>query len=441
MKKWFLKFVPLCLLLFILTACGAEQDVSAGEAQPVGEASAPADTNPEEPAQEAPAEAVQAVSYPIPQENRRSATPYDYCPSTTANGYYTVYNKILFHDVETGTAVVWCAQPGCTHTDETCQAWLGQVISYTEYQGRFLATVQDGEGGVQLLEKDLSTGVNTVLETWTGSETESYSVTLGRAADGLLVINSKRYISESEGETFSVTEKESMWLYNLETGELQALFSESEAAMMDVMAISGRSALVMYTPEDAEEGLLTEDEFHAQYGSGYETSYGRYEKWERKHELRLYDLATMEYTMIASTERDQLRPYTDSNHTYGKQTIYLCGDTLYIIDLETGESSELLTMEGLINWWLMDGKAFFIVHDGVKDGASVYTSYDSLSIYWADLENPVPVQLNNGGVADVMTFSINYEGNGFFIGNYNSLAHVISKADFYAEQYENTPLA
>ncbi len=104
-------------------------------------------------------------TYPIPQENRRGTSVHGYSPSTTSDGYYAVASKVRYYDAETGSSVILCAQPGCAHEDETCQAWVGPVLSYVEYRKELLATVENGEGSVQLIRKDLTTGERTVLQT------------------------------------------------------------------------------------------------------------------------------------------------------------------------------------------------------------------------------------------------------------------------------------
>lgn len=44
--------------------------------------------------------------------------------------------------------------------------------------------------------------------------------------------------------------------------------------------------------------------------------------------------------------------------------------------------------------------------------------------------------LPNSGSTDAMEFGIIIEGDGFFIGNYHAGMKVISKADFYADRYD-----
>lgn len=40
--------------------------------------------------------------------------------------------------------------------------------------------------------------------------------------------------------------------------------------------------------------------------------------------------------------------------------IYQCGDQLRLLNLDSGESRTLLSMEDIINYWVMDSKAFII---------------------------------------------------------------------------------
>lgn len=116
-----------------------------------------------------------------------------------------------------------------------------------------------------------------------------------------------------------------------------------------------------YISEDSLRELeqIDLETIHARYGE--DVSMGDYYVGILPRELRLYDLETGSFTVIASTKEDQYAVSTDAGFVYGKKVLYLCGDTLYVFDMDQAESFALITMEGIINYFLRDHKAIFIV--------------------------------------------------------------------------------
>ena len=56
------------------------------------------------------------------------------CPASTVDGCYKVAGgRVSFYDAAAGRSAILCAQPGCSHSDETCRAWLGTASIFTEY--------------------------------------------------------------------------------------------------------------------------------------------------------------------------------------------------------------------------------------------------------------------------------------------------------------------
>ncbi len=191
-----------------------------------------------------------------------------------------------------------------------------------------------------------------------------------------------------------------------------------------------------YISEDSLRELeqIDLETIHARYGE--DVSMGDYYVGILPRELRLYDLETGSFTVIASTKEDQYAVSTDAGFVYGKKVLYLCGDTLYVFDMDQAESFALITMEGIINYFLRDHKAIFIVEGDGADFAE-----NTIRIYWADLDDGIPVQLGNEGNTEVAVFNPLYECDSFFLGYYKSAYYMIDKADYYADCYENVILA
>lgn len=392
-------FCGLLLMALLLTAC-APHGVSNTTAPNSPEISAPAG---------------EVIGNPLPLENRQGRS--DVCPSSAADGYYRVSTRISFYDASVGTTVVLCAQPGCSHMNEACQAWIGEVKSYTEYHGLIYAI--RGNESVQFIRKNLSNGNISVLAEWRATDTVSYDASLGVIADGMAVIYLNSRISRDEGEDFSIDTVSSTWLFDLETGEKRELFSEERG--LSVLALSAEHAVVQYTGD-----LLSPEEYAAEHGDL--TNYGNYAFWDLERELRLYDSNFNNYTALTSTEQGFV-PYSENNMTYGKELVYAEGNGVFLVNVDTGESRQLLTLEGIINYWLMDQKVFLISREG-----NVLDADSPMSLWYADITDGELVRMENGGRTDIMAFSIGYEGQGFFL---STTQNYISKADFYAEDYEN----
>ena len=90
-----------------------------------------------------------------------------------------------------------------------------------------------------------------------------------------------------------------------------------------------------------------------------------------------------------------------------------------------------INMERVINFWLLDHKSFLSQSFNGKPDSGCY-------IYVMDMDGGPLFLLPNGGSTEGMEYSILYEGDDFFIGNYHGGKSVISKADFYADRYDQS---
>ena len=366
----------------------------------------------------------------LPQENRQAVNSWEVCPSSAANGFFSCAKAVWFYDADQRQSIALCAQPGCSHQDPVCGAWIGDVMNYTEYHGELYAILDEGGNGVRFVRKNLSDGTVTTLETWENMEGSYYSANLCTIADQMALVTVKCYQTVAE-EGVTVEEQTEYWLFDLTSGEKRVLLPNENLEELNIIAISADYFAAIYTPLDQQ--LLEPEAFAEQYGEN--ANYGRYLDVETVRELRLYDSKTMEYTVIASTRQDRFVRSGDPAVVSGKLVIYQCGDTIYTLNVDTGETTQILTMEGIINYWMMDEKVFLITQNlpgYISSGPEL-----ELGFYYADLGSGELHKLENGGNTRAMEFSIIREGEGFFIGNWNGGTCLISKADFYAENYEN----
>ena len=279
-----------------------------------------------------------------------------------------------------------------------------------------------------------STGTITTIDTWEHTDNTYYHVSLGKISDGLAIINVNKTITTTQNDRPVSRNEESIWRYDLQTKESRMLFSGKQASQLGVLALSSRYIAVMYVKPNPNQ--LSEREFLAEYGEN--ASYGRYLARCDYKELRLYNADASVCTVIATTDRDGLISTVDPASAYGKEVVYQCNDTMYLLNVDTGEYRALVAMENIVNYWVMDHKIFMITSN-----LPWYISSDpnmEISIYYVDFDDGIPVRLGNGGNTQVMEFGISQEGTSFFIGSWNGGDYIISKEDFYADRYENAEL-
>lgn len=188
------------------------------------------------------------------------------------------------------------------------------------------------------------------------------------------------------------------------------------------MGFSARWGAVVEEPK--EQSLLSAEEFAAQYGEN--ASYGRYVHQNTQRRLLLWNMESGDYTVVADHNKDGYIMTADPAQVYGMEHIYQCGDQLRLLNLESGESRTLLSMEDIINYWVMDSKAFIITD--TEAGSRVWVT---------DLQDGKPVELVGAADEHGMVMSPSQEGGSFFRALGDNGQCVISKEDFYAVRFEN----
>ena len=285
--------------------------------------------------------------------------------------------------------------------------------------GRVLyATLDDAGSGASLVRKELSGGKATVLEQWDNTDNHFYTAALGRFSCGKATLHLECRITEqqADGRVESRTEGSSL-LYDLAAGSYREL-----SVPGTLMGFSARWGAVVEVLKEPDR-MSTED-FTALYGE--DASYGRYLYKNTQRRLLLWDMESGDYTVVADHNKDGYLMSVDPAQVYGMEPIYQCGDQLRLLNLESGESRTLLTMEDIIHYWVMDSKAFII------------TETEAGYRFWmADLQDGKPVELVGATGEHGIAMSPFQEGGSFFRALGDNGRCVISKEDFYAVRFEN----
>lgn len=381
--KYIRHILPLFLLTTILCACGTV-DTPANTDNPGIDA---------EPAQG------EFETFPLPAENvGTSDTLSPHAANHSGPGFYYAGQAISYAASITDKPVVLCSQSGCTHSDTSCAAYVGDASQFAEYQGQWYAMVKDADNEYTLLNMDPTTRERRALGHWKETGQGTTRAYLYLLSHGYAYVTIRRETYDPQTFTCQQQPDEKIRIA-LATGESQ------------VLAVAGSITAA------SENHVFTVERTYDENQHGPIPSYAI---------LREYNLTDGTYRVVSDTA-DGFQPTVDPNTTYGDLLIWQRGDTLLVTDVSTLEQREVCTMPNIVNYWVMDKRAFFIT----RDDEGICKVYHQL------LTGGDPVQLYNEGQTDGMVYGIIEEGNDYFAGPYHEKSgHLCSKQDFYAERYD-----
>ena len=412
MKRRFLAFlVCMAVLLASFTGCYSAQDgpSTLSSSQTMQSNSGSAAEN-----------SVEIRTYGIPEENVRANIIY--VPSPSTGGFWTcaVFNAktIQAYDPATRTTYFPCYQAGCKHTDASCTANFGGVISgFAEYRGNFYAMIYyNDETASAFVTRPVSGGPLKVLASWEPeNENEEcrcgfYGLSFGKA---YLTVSKETYAMK-DGQTESVKEEYSKCSLDLETGELVEYMADEDGYLPYMHGVWGDVAVFQDWYADRPDGTPVKRDGSEDYN------------------FRLYskNLRTGEEKTIVDVTENFIWT-ADPHVSWGQYTVYQVDRSVYVYDMETQTSKKLFTHEpgwDFYNYMIQDGHVMVI--GGTEDTCRA----------WAiDVTDGSVIELDTLG-GDVMPFSAHYECNGYFVGlpydSNNGDQYYISKKDYYRSNYD-----
>ena len=412
MKRRFLAFlVCMAVLLASFTGCYSAQDgpSTLSSSQTMQSNSGSAAEN-----------SVEIRTYGIPEENVRANIIY--VPSPSTGGFWTcaVFNAktIQAYDPATRTTYFPCYQAGCKHTDASCTANFGGVISgFAEYRGNFYAMIYyNDETASAFVTRPVSGGPLQILASWEPeNENEEcrcgfYGLSFGKA---YLTVSKETYAMK-DGQTESVKEEYSKCSLDLETGELVEYMADEDGYLPYMHGVWGDVAVFQDWYADRPDGTPVKRDGSEDYN------------------FRLYskNLRTGEEKTIVDVTENFIWT-ADPHVSWGQYTVYQVDRSVYVYDMETQTSKKLFTHEpgwDFYNYMILDGHV--IVIGGTEDTCRA----------WAiDVTDGSVIELDTLG-GDVMPFSAHYECNGYFVGllhaSNNADKYYISKEDYYRSNYD-----
>ena len=413
MKKRFLAFwVCMAVLLASFTGCYSAQDgpSTLSSSQTMQSNSGSAAEN-----------SVEIRTYGIPEENVRANIIY--VPSPSTGGFWTcaVFNAktIQAYDPATRTTYFPCYQAGCKHTDASCTANFGGVISgFAEYRGNFYAMIYyNDETASAFVTRPVSGGPLQILASWEPeNENEEcrcgfYGLSFGKA---YLTVSKETYAMK-DGQAESVKEEHSKCTLDLETGELVEYMADEDGYLPYMHGVWGDVAVFQDWYADRPDGTPVKRDGTEDYN------------------FRLYskNLRTGEEKTIVDVTENFIWT-ADPHVSWGQYTVYQVDRSVYVYDMETQTSKKLFTHDpgwDFYNYMIQDGHVMVI--GGTEDTCRA----------WAvDIADGSVIALDTRG-GNVVAFGANYECNGYFAGlKRNSSGDFeqcyISKEDFYRSNYD-----
>ena len=333
---------------------------------------------------------------------------------------------IYYFDVAQQTTIFPCSLPGCKHADASCPARIENMDQVLAHDGSIYVFCGNLGQEISLVRYIPQTGERSVL--------------FSREPRGQgCSIDVSWSLYSSEKIFFSVTEMTddatlySLHYYDLVTDKLTTIFQGDALSYAEILCAYGDRAIVSWS--QYKEAPLEFEEYQLEHPDADEDDYYKYlnefSKTNRVSELRCYDLNTLEYTDFCPVLQNgtDLTPnlYLFSDGcACGEAIYYALGEDVCRYNMRTDTFEVLVHAPSAINGAMVDAYLLLILKE---DGVSTYRIYDlDTGEYW-DLENE--------GIRDYLAFDPHYQTKTAFFGLYNGKAAMISKADYFAEAYEN----
>ena len=412
MKRRFLAFlVCMAVLLASFTGCYSAQDgpSTLSSSQTMQSNSGSAAEN-----------SVEIRTYGIPEENVRANIIY--VPSPSTGGFWTcaVFNAktIQAYDPATRTTYFPCYQAGCKHTDASCTANFGGVISgFAEYRGNFYAMIYyNDDTASAFVTRPVSGGPLQILASWEPeNENEEcrcgfYGLSFGKA---YLTVSKETYAMK-DGQTESVKEEYSKCSLDLETGELVEYMADEDGYLPYMHGVWGDVAVFQDWYADRPDGTPVKRDGTEDY------NFRLYSKNLRTGEEKTIVDVTENFVWTA-----------DPHVSWGQYTVYQVDRSIYVYDMERQTAKEVFTYDQdweQYNYSIMDGHV-----------SAICGTEDTCRAWAIDIMDGSVVELDTYG-ENVVAFSAHYECNGYFVGllhaSNNADQYYISKEDYYRSNYD-----
>ncbi len=358
-----------------------------------------------------------------PEENQPFSPPaVSWDSSLDGKGFYLPgWNILEYYDPETQTRTPLCSQSGCTHADESCQAWLSnQCMGFTSYGDAWYVSAIEDDTHAVLWNVDPKTSQRTKLcDIAPQNNQENYYFSSGYVSHGYAYLTlqhqliwDEQWISES-----------SLIRVNLADGTMETLVED-----VPVTFLGAEEDRVLLAVETFAVQPLSEEEYLKQHPDGNYYTYLQLQLEENGSggvELREYTWDMSDYQVLAKGNIWASPSWT--LRSYGDNTLYAVDNALYVYNLSTGESRKVAEEATLKNFLIIAGHIFYAIQDDQYN----YTFYRT------DLQGGPVEKLENEGKTEVAALSVAGECKDYVYGLYEDEECLMTKEDYFAERYEN----
>lgn len=360
-----------------------------------------------------------------PEENRFFSIPViSWDSSPDGKGFYRPGEHILeYYSIETKTQFPLCSQSGCSHSGESCQAWLGnQIQGFVAYQNQWYVFTAEERTRAILWKIDPQTHQRTKLcDIAPQNDQESYYFSSGFVSHGYAYM----YMYHDLFWNDQWVEDNALIRVNLTDGTVETLVEHSPVTFLG----AGKDR-VLLAVDTLAVAPLSQEEYLKQHPDGNYCVYLQHQWKEHGSggvELREYTADFSDHKVI--TKGNVWVSITQFLCRYGDYTLYAVDDTLYVYDLSTGESRKVAEEGTLKNFWFTAGQIMYLVES--PDYFVRYTDAKGGSTY----------TLENEGNQEFIVFAPYGECQDYLYGLYNGKLGMqeglLRKEDFFAERYEN----
>ena len=362
-----------------------------------------------------------------PYDNRLFSSPgLSWDSSADGKGFYVPQSRFLnYYDPEVGTQVPLCSQSGCSHSDQSCEAYLADdTTGFVDYNGTWYVLGRQGISVATVWKVDPKTRQRTkVYEVAGKEEGEEYYFSSGFISHGYAYLDLNHRTMGEDGHTFS---DNYMLRVQLDTGEAQFLFENQYVTYLG----AGEDRVLISVPDSMSLPLSEKEYLEQNPGGNYvdyvSTFYANQTPADEVKELRVYTADLSSYQVLASGYiRGNMVP---GMAHWGDLTLYAVEDQLYLYNLATGEQRQIEYQETLRNFYFTDGRIIILTRD------------PNLKVYYADPEGGPTQLLKDEGDRQSVTFSTSGECQDYIYGLYSGgetpFPCILSKEDYWAQRFD-----
>lgn len=362
-----------------------------------------------------------------PKENMALSLPnMSWIGSPSGDGFYIPGTKIInYYDIYSKKLIALCSQVGCNHVDESCEAWIGNNVSlFTIYNGQWIAIDNEESGSVIVRSINPQSRARRVIYELQSSEDVTYFAGNGFAAYDNLYLT----LSETRRNEFGGYSSESTFVrLDMKSNKLEEILKFSDG--FNAQFAGATASKVLFLVNSLNIDIMPLSEYSSQNSAGDYSEYLN-EMWSKYSttELRLYDIDMSTYDVVDSG--DLWISTSQFLCRYDDYSLYAKSGELYLYNLANNTKQLMSNRDGIINFWIMDGKVFYI------------TSDNGIHLFYCNLDGSNEIEMKHSSNSNAIIFSASAETDSVFYGNYydeaanKNIKGWIYKSDFYSENYD-----